>query len=894
MSTEESDLVVIRGHMVTPHQGRIDPQAIGRLLQAVSTEFFAAAQGQSVDTWLPLQVDVALIPPDLRFIQIHAPASLPALEKQSLREQLGKMKLPYAAGAVALVWVASREDRESPVVIQSPLTDFGWAPGRDLAATLQKAADASYQAPPTEAEASLPVPHQSGLADAAASSIPPSPFADETIQQLSELSAEELDARLQQAPESPDALFARGTMRSERGQWREALQDFDRLATQLHDNPHVELARGEAYLRLEESGPSLESFSRVIEASPKWAAGYSGRGRVYMMLQAWEPAVRDFAAALACEPLSAEAHLLRAMAHWNQGERPKALADLNQALRLDPYHPAALLCRIDSLALTLASESAESEPSPLDYIADLEHALRYGPHHPRCLARLAEIRLRSGDLKAALDLSNRALELDPDCGPAFGIRGCVHFLTDEFDQSFEDLTRAIELDAGAAPIFTHRATIHLTRDEFESSLRDVEQALELDRDFAPAYDVRALARSKLSDHPGAETDLEKASELAPRWSLPLIHLGELRMSQKNYASAREAFSRAIDCDPEIAFVWLQRAQCWFHEQDVAQAQADVHRAVELDPELEQAYGLQASIHLSRHEFREAIAALDQLIARDPENPAALFQRAHAWLHLEDFVRARQDFDAVIELCPSLAAAYSGRGHAWIQVGEQDKAAEDFREAISCEPAQADTLEMHRLLAQAAYHHRREQFDQAIELASESLELDAANRTALAVRAAAYWYDEQYVEAIEDYGRILQQDDGKGSRFSALSSRGQVHVESGDYEAGLMDLNEALSQGQQETRTHLAYALSGRALAHAGLEHLEEARADFAASIRDCPENAWVHYNHGRVYDKLGEPLKAAHCFELALALDEPSLTPRKRARAQAYVHKHLPEADATR
>jgi tetratricopeptide (TPR) repeat protein len=257
--------------------------------------------------------------------------------------------------------------------------------------------------------------------------------------------------------------------------------------------------------------------------------------------------------------------------------------------------------------------------------------------------------------------------------------------------------------------------------------------------------------------------------------------------------------------------------------------------------------------------------------------------------LQNFDRARQDFDAVIEMAPSLAAAYSGRGYAWIQMGEQEKAKADFREAITCEPAQADAFELHRLLAQAAYCHAREQFEESIKLSTEALELSDDQRVALGVRAAAHWYDEQYVEAIDDYSRILEQEDSPGSRFSALGSRGQILVELGDYEAGLADLNAALQLANaEESPIHRAYVLSGRALAYAGLKMLDHAWADFSASIKGCPENAWVHYNHGRVYDMLGEPYKAAVCFDLALALNEPPLTPRKRTRAAAYVAKNLP------
>ena len=172
------------------------------------------------------------------------------------------------------------------------------------------------------------------------------------------------------------------------------------------------------------------------------------------------------------------------------------------------------------------------------------------------------------------------------------------------------------------------------------------------------------------------------------------------------------------------------------EQNVEQALQDIEQAIARDPELIPAYSVRALIRLRQGSVKEGIEDLDRFLAESPEDAGALLQRAQAWMQLQEFDQARQDFDAVIEMCPSLAAAYSGRGYAWIQMGEQEKATADFREAITCEPAQADEFELHRLLAQAAYCHAQEEFGDAIRMASEAMELSEDNRFALGVRGAA--------------------------------------------------------------------------------------------------------------------------------------------------------------
>ncbi len=87
----------------------------------------------------------------------------------------------------------------------------------------------------------------------------------------------------------------------------------------------------------------------------------------------------------------------------------------------------------------------------------------------------------------------------------------------------------------------------------------------------------------------------------------------------------------------------------------------------------------------------------------------------------NYDEALRDFDRVIDLAPELAAAYSSRGSVWIQKGEHDKADADFQQAIACEPGMAEAFVMERLLLEAAYYGRQEEFDEAIGRATEAIE-----------------------------------------------------------------------------------------------------------------------------------------------------------------------------
>jgi tetratricopeptide (TPR) repeat protein len=249
----------------------------------------------------------------------------------------------------------------------------------------------------------------------------------------------------------------------------------------------------------------------------------------------------------------------------------------------------------------------------------------------------------------------------------------------------------------------------------------------------------------------------------------------------------------------------------------------------------------------------------------------------------NYDEALQDFDRVIDLVPDLAAAYSSRGSVWIQKGEQEKAEADFQQAIACEPGMAEVLTIERLLVEAAYHGRREEFDEAIGRATEAIELDPECLPAYAIRAGAHWYSEQLVEAIDDYTRLIEENEGD---LHALAGRGQVYAELGEFDLALADLNRAVALGRKRgNKIGLAYAYNGRALALAGLGRLAEALRDFDRSRGDCPDNAWLYYNRGLMLHHLGRNREAAACFQQALDKSDPALPPHKRDRARGFLKK---------
>lgn len=179
---------------------------------------------------------------------------------------------------------------------------------------------------------------------------------------------------------------------------------------------------------------------------------------------------------------------------------------------------------------------------------------------------------------------------------------------------------------------------------------------------------------------------------------------------------------------------------------------------------------------------------------------------------------------------------------------------------------------------------KDHYSEAIEFFSEYLKHHPIDQIALWGRGTARWYSHLLPEAIEDYSQMLEL---APEGISALSARGQILAERGDYKAALEDLNLALQllpgddapdPGWQ--RSVEAYTRNGRAAALAGLDDFGRAIEEFEASIAMCPDNAWVYFNRAQAYDARGEREAALTDYQYSLAKDDPPLCPYKREHAQ--------------
>lgn len=885
---------------------RVHQEAFVHFVAAFDRTLKSFVRKSEAQQGVDVQIGYAMFPGDRRLIdlQIH-PEILPAHVVAELRMELEELRHPPVEGGPVsfccrtMLW-GGAPDRHPPFLFPfsrqfakragsfdkllmeaaglasgpsggaagprqrgGVLRSFWRRVRRWLGGTTGRSAESLAVAPPTPAAAppeSPPIPR------------PADPASGYTL--------EELNALIARYPRYAPLYGLRAELYEQREEYERAIEDYTAWLALRPGQAEIYSRRAMACCAAGSQEQGLKDLTAALQLDPAHVAALAGRGMIYLQLGAWDQALADFDAAIAHDRRNPSLQLHRGRVLIARGDYPRAVEALTQALRLDPYHDAAHAWR--ALAKRRASVTPSDE-SIRSMLADFDTAIEIQPEHVGYHLYRAEVRLGAGDFSGAAADCNFVLAREPESGEAHALRGIARQRLGDSAGAVEDCTAAIERDAASSDVYVAQAFAQEDLGNTDEALGDCEAALELNPQEAVACNLRGTIRLKLGEVDEAAEDFEAAVRMQPDWALPYANRGNVCRARGDNEGAVREYSRALELDPQLVFAHLNRALAWADQQEDEKALEDFAAALRIDPGIAGAYVERAWLRTRREEYDAALADLSEALRLQPDLAPAYFHRGRLHLQQGNFDEALRDFDRVIDLVPDLAAAYSSRGSVWIQKGEHDKADADFQQAIVCEPGMAEAFAIERLLLEAAYHGRREEFDEAVSRATEAIEMDEECLPAYAIRAGAHWYSEQLVEASDDFTRLIEENEDD---FHALAGRGQVYAELGEFDLALADLNRAVALGRKRGgKTGLAYAYNGRALVLAGLRRLDEALRDFERSQQDAPDNAWLYYNRGLVFHHLGRHPEAAACFQQALDKTDPALPPKKRDRARGFLKR---------
>lgn len=242
----------------------------------------------------------------------------------------------------------------------------------------------------------------------------------------------------------------------------------------------------------------------------------------------WHDGVTLWTDVLARYPTLPTAYTHRAWALQASGDLERALADLDEALRLDPENEEARSTR--GTIHLLRGDHARAR-------ADLDEAVRLRPESSAAWNNRGLVRLDQGDPAGAREDFTRAIELSPRSAEGYLNRAVALGGMGRYHEAADDIDHALAILPDDARAHLLRGANRLELGDAAGAVTDLDEALRLDPALAQAHWVRARANERLGKFGEALQDAERAR--AGGQPVPEEYLRQLREADVSGAAPRQ-------------------------------------------------------------------------------------------------------------------------------------------------------------------------------------------------------------------------------------------------------------------------------------------------------------------------------------------------------------------
>lgn len=475
-------------------------------------------------------------------------------------------------------------------------------------------------------------------------------------------------------PKSSAAVYALGTM-----YWaqNDLVRAEEALAAAARLSP-PRSAKRIRYAQFSRTTGKVDNAKRVLEEITEEAPDYLPAWLMLADIAGSERRFDDSLAAvgrvLARDSAHPEALLLSARIRLIQGEKAKAVEELERAARL--YPKSAPIHHQLGLAYVANSELAKAATS-------LGQTVSLAPGSPGPTMALAEVNLRQGNPAAAIVVLRQLVQQEPSNEQARLLLAHAFRAQGNLDEAIAVYRQMNEAFPPNPQVSLLTGLVLLQQEKRDEARAAFNRALEISQDFLPAVE----------------------------------QLVNLELEANDHAAALSRTEAQVARNPNSAGALLLKAKILLRQSNSEEATSTLKKVIELQPELPLPYFLLARIYLSANEHEKALANLQQAATANPRNVEAWMMIGVIHDQSKNYAAARESYEKAIAINPRFSAALNNLAYLYSEhFNELDKAfemAQRARELLPGEPHTADTL--------GWILHKRGQYPWALTLLAESAE-----------------------------------------------------------------------------------------------------------------------------------------------------------------------------
>jgi len=412
------------------------------------------------------------------------------------------------------------------------------------------------------------------------------------------------------------------------------------------------------------------------------STAYSNRGAYYMKLRDTKKALADFNDAIRVNPYMAEAYVNRGAIYSDSGDEEKAIAENRKALRLRPnmFQPdvniaiiygkmgkneealASLRNALDKNALSpeLYSNRATIFMQMQKYqlaLVELNKAISLNPGAPHLYGNVGNLMFLTGNYAQAAYYFDKALSFGDDLNmELYHNRGVSCMMFGNFNCAIDSFSKALVSSPANVELMLKRGTAYARVGMQTEALADYAYVLRVSTQVVDAYVGRGYLYLNRQQGAAAERDFLKAAELLPKSPDVNAGLGAAQFLEKKYADAEASFSKAISADPKNPQHYFNRARVYDVMEKYPKALADAKKSAELNPKYERAYYLLSGISRKTGAYKAGLGYINKAIELSPKSAQSYEERGMLLLKASSCEAAIPDLRKALSLDKSLKDA----------------------------------------------------------------------------------------------------------------------------------------------------------------------------------------------------------------------------------------------
>jgi predicted O-linked N-acetylglucosamine transferase (SPINDLY family) len=214
---------------------------------------------------------------------------------------------------------------------------------------------------------------------------------------------------------------------------------------------------------------------------------------------------------------------------------------------------------------------------------------------------------QQGLLSHAEDLYKTILQSEPSNSSALHLLGVIALQTGQHKLAVELIDKAIEVNPNEASYYSNRGVALKELKLFDAAIISFGKAISLNPIYADAYSNKGIALKEIKLFDAAIASYDKAIYLNPNYADAYYNRGIALEKLKKFDAAIASYDKAISLNTKYSQAYSNRGNALKETQQLDQAVASYQKAISLNPDFAEAY---YNLGISLEELKQFDAAID--------------------------------------------------------------------------------------------------------------------------------------------------------------------------------------------------------------------------------------------------------------------------------------------